>query len=54
LIPSVTGGHLGVWVEGNDDGTKVMPIGMQEQERWAGSQLARQIQNIGLQGQPPQ
>jgi len=52
LIPSVTGSHLGLWVEVNDDGTKVKPIGMQERERWAGSQLARQIQNTGLQGQP--
>ena len=51
-IPKVTGSHLGIWVEVNDDGTKVMPIGMQERERFAGSQLARQIQNTGLQGQP--
>lgn len=51
-IPQVTGSHLGFWVEVNDEGTKVMPIGMQERERWSPSQLARQIQNTGLQGQP--
>jgi len=49
-IPQVTGSHLGLWVEVNEDGTKVMPIGMQERSRWAGSALARQIQNTGLQG----
>jgi hypothetical protein len=50
-IPSVTGSHLGYWQEVDDSG-KGMPIGMQERSRWAGSALARQIQNTGLEGQP--
>ncbi len=51
-MPSQTGSHLGYWLEVDDSG-KAMPIGMQERQNWAGNQLARQIQNSGLQGQPP-
>lgn len=50
-IPQQTGSHLGYWLE-VEDGGKAMPSGMAERQRFAGSMLARQIQNTGLQGQP--